>query len=87
MLPGEDGLSICRQVRPQFDGPILMLTARTDDMDEVLGLEMGADDYVMQAGAPACCCWRASVPCCGAARRRKRAPRRRTANAWRSVAW
>ena len=39
MLPGEDGLSICRQVRPQFDGPILMLTARTDDMDEVLGLE------------------------------------------------
>ncbi|MCT7339774.1 winged helix-turn-helix domain-containing protein [Pseudomonas aeruginosa] len=46
MLPGEDGLSICRQVRPQFDGPILMLTARTDDMDEVLGLEMGADDYV-----------------------------------------
>ncbi|RUI37024.1 winged helix-turn-helix domain-containing protein [Pseudomonas aeruginosa] len=31
MLPGEDGLSICRQVRPQFDGPILMLTARTDD--------------------------------------------------------
>lgn len=42
MLPGEDGLSICRQVRPQFDGPILMLTARTDDMDEVLGLEMGA---------------------------------------------
>ncbi|MCR3827826.1 response regulator, partial [Pseudomonas aeruginosa] len=40
MLPGEDGLSICRQVRPQFDGPILMLTARTDDMDEVLGLEM-----------------------------------------------
>ena len=85
MLPGEDGLSICRQVRPQFDGPILMLTARTDDMDEVLGLEMGADDYV-QAGARVCC-WRASVPCCGAARRRKRAPRRRTANAWRSVAW
>ena len=44
MLPGEDGLSICRKVRGQFAGPILMLTARTDDMDEVLGLEMGADD-------------------------------------------
>ena len=86
MLPGEDGLSICRQVRPQFDGPILMLTARTDDMDEVLGLEMGADDYVCKP-VRRVCCWRASVLCCGAARRRKRAPRRRTANAWRSVAW
>lgn len=52
MLPGEDGLSICRQVRPQFDGPILMLTARTDDMDEVLGLEMGADDYVCKPVRP-----------------------------------
>lgn len=52
MLPGEDGLSICRQVRPQFDGPILMLTARTDDMDEVLGLEMGADDYVTKPCEP-----------------------------------
>ena len=46
MLPGEDGLSICRKVRGQYEGPILMLTARTDDMDQVLGLEMGADDYV-----------------------------------------
>lgn len=46
MLPGEDGLSICRRVRPFFQGPIIMLTARTDDLDQVLGLEMGADDYV-----------------------------------------
>lgn len=46
MLPGEDGLSICRRVRPQYSGPILMLTARTDDMDQILGLEMGADDYI-----------------------------------------
>lgn len=46
MLPGEDGLSICRRVRPFYDGPIIMLTARTDDLDQVLGLEMGADDYV-----------------------------------------
>src|SRR5690606_22847683 len=43
MLPGEDGLSICRKVRPNYTGPILMLTARTDDLDQVLGLEMGAD--------------------------------------------
>src|SRR5690606_16000506 len=52
MLPGEDGLSICRRVRSQFAGPILMLTARTDDMDEVLGLEMGADDYVCKPVRP-----------------------------------
>ena len=52
MLPGEDGLSICRKVRGQFAGPILMLTARTDDMDEVLGLEMGADDSVCKPVRP-----------------------------------
>lgn len=46
MLPGEDGLSICRRVRPLYSGPIIMLTARTDDLDQVLGLEMGADDYI-----------------------------------------
>ncbi|MCG7601212.1 response regulator transcription factor [Halomonas sp. McH1-25] len=52
MLPGEDGLSICRRVRPLYAGPILMLTARTDDMDQVLGLEMGADDYVPKPVQP-----------------------------------
>jgi two-component system response regulator RstA len=46
MLPGADGLSICRTVRGAYAGPILMLTARTDDVDQVLGLEVGADDYV-----------------------------------------
>ena len=46
MLPGADGLTICREVRPHYHQPILMLTARTEDMDQVLGLEMGADDYV-----------------------------------------
>ncbi|MBU1329320.1 MAG: response regulator [Gammaproteobacteria bacterium] len=52
MLPGEDGLSICRKVRGQYEGPILMLTARTDDMDQVLGLELGADDYVCKPVRP-----------------------------------
>ncbi|NWN82018.1 MAG: winged helix-turn-helix domain-containing protein [Halomonas sp.] len=52
MLPGEDGLSICRRVRDDYPGPILMLTARTDDMDQVLGLEMGADDYVAKPVQP-----------------------------------
>lgn len=52
MLPGEDGLSICRKVRTEFPGPILMLTARTDDMDHVVGLEVGADDYVTKPVRP-----------------------------------
>ncbi len=52
MLPGEDGVSICRRVRSQYGGQILMLTARTDDLDEVLGLEMGADDYVAKPVRP-----------------------------------
>ena len=52
MLPGSDGLTICREVRTEYQGPILMLTARTEDMDQVLGLEMGADDYVAKPVQP-----------------------------------
>ncbi len=52
MLPGEDGLSICRKVRDRYDGPILMLTARTDDTDQILGLDLGADDYVCKPVRP-----------------------------------
>ncbi len=52
MLPGEDGLSICRRVRPFYSGSIIMLTARTDDLDQVLGLEMGADDYISKPVKP-----------------------------------
>ena len=46
MLPGEDGLSLCRDLRAASRLPILMLTARGDDMDRIIGLEMGADDYL-----------------------------------------
>lgn len=52
MLPGEDGLSVCRKVRPHFSNPILMLTARGEEFDQVLGLEMGADDYVAKPVSP-----------------------------------
>ena len=52
MLPGADGLTVCREVRGAYKKPILMLTARTDDMDQVLGLEMGADDYVAKPVKP-----------------------------------
>ncbi|WP_441241026.1 response regulator [Tardiphaga sp. 768_D3_N2_1] len=46
MLPGEDGLSLCRKVRAESQLPIIMLTARGEDVDRILGLEMGADDYL-----------------------------------------
>ena len=46
MLPGEDGLSICRRLRADDNIPILMLTAKSDEIDRVVGLEMGADDYL-----------------------------------------
>ncbi|AUM14446.1 response regulator [Ketobacter alkanivorans] len=52
MLPGADGLEVCKSVRDKFRKPILMLTARTDDVDQVLGLEMGADDYVAKPVKP-----------------------------------
>ena len=52
MLPGADGLAVCRDVRPHYKRPIIMLTARTDDMDQVLGLEIGADDYVPKPVQP-----------------------------------
>ena len=46
MLPGEDGLALCRELRAQTNVPILMLTARGEEADRIVGLEMGADDYV-----------------------------------------
>lgn len=52
MLPGLDGLSVCRQVRPDYTGSILMLTARGEDVDEILGLEFGADDYMSKPMRP-----------------------------------
>ncbi len=52
MLPGMDGLSVCRQVRPRYRNPILMLTALGDEVDEVVGLEVGADDYLVKPVRP-----------------------------------
>ena len=46
MLPGEDGLSLCRTLRAESKIPIIMLTAKGDEVDRVIGLEMGADDYL-----------------------------------------
>ena len=46
MMPGEDGLSICRRLRADTDTPIIMLTALGEETDRIVGLEMGADDYL-----------------------------------------
>jgi two-component system, OmpR family, response regulator len=51
-LPGEDGLTICKRLRPAYTSPILILTARDSDFDHVLGLELGADDYVIKPVEP-----------------------------------
>ena len=52
MMPNEDGLSLCRDLRTRSDVPIILLTARTDDIDRIIGLEMGADDYIGKPFAP-----------------------------------
>jgi two-component system OmpR family response regulator len=46
MLPGEDGLSLCRDLRAKSELPVIMLTARRDEIDRIIGIEMGADDYL-----------------------------------------
>jgi len=52
MLPGKDGLTICRELRVRGNVPILILTAKGENIDQVLGLEMGADDYVVKPVEP-----------------------------------
>jgi two-component system OmpR family response regulator len=52
MLPGEDGLSLCRELRSRSQLPVIMLTARGEDVDRIVGLELGADDYVAKPFNP-----------------------------------
>lgn len=52
MLPGMNGLDVCRQLRSHSDVPVLMLTARTDEIDQIVGLEVGADDYICKPVQP-----------------------------------
>lgn len=52
MLPGLDGWGVCRAIRQESQTPIIMLTARTEDIDRILGLELGADDYVTKPYNP-----------------------------------
>ncbi|MBM7046709.1 MULTISPECIES: response regulator [Rhizobium] len=52
MMPGEDGLSVCRHLRATMDIPIIFLTAMTEDTDRIIGLELGADDYLVKPFNP-----------------------------------
>ncbi len=52
MLPGTDGLTICKEIRKSSQVPIIMLTARVDEIDRLLGLEIGADDYICKPFSP-----------------------------------
>lgn len=52
MMPGEDGLSLCRYLRESLDMPVILLTALADDTDRIVGLELGADDYVTKPFNP-----------------------------------
>lgn len=53
MLPGKDGMTICRELRPLYSGPIVLLTSLDSDMNHILALEMGADDYLLKTTPPA----------------------------------
>lgn len=52
MLPGDNGFTLCRNIRPHYAGPLLFMTAKNNDIDQVLGLEIGADDYVIKPVEP-----------------------------------
>jgi len=52
MLPGMDGLDVCRRIRRESDVPIIMLTARVEEADRLIGLELGADDYIVKPFSP-----------------------------------
>lgn len=52
MLPGTDGISVCREIRKHSDVPVIMLSARVEELDRLLGLEIGADDYICKPFSP-----------------------------------
>lgn len=52
MLPGENGFTLCHKIRPYYSGPLLFMTAKNDDFDQIFGLEIGADDYIIKPVEP-----------------------------------
>ena len=78
MLPEHDGLEICRWIRARSDLPIIMLTARGEEADRIVGLELGADDYVTKPFSP-----RELGPCASVLRRAPGGARARRVEAGR----
>ena len=73
-LPGEDGLQLARELRERATLPIVLLTGRDEEADRVMGLELGADDYVTKPFSARASCSPGSGPCCAATRCRRRCP-------------
>ena len=71
-LPGMDGIDVARAIRQERNTPIIMLTARVEETDRIVGLELGADDYVTKPFSPASW-WPACAPCFAARRAARRA--------------
>jgi DNA-binding response OmpR family regulator len=80
-LPGEDGLSLARWLRANHACGIVMVTGSADTVDRIVGLEVGADDYIGKPSSRANC-WRASRACCGGCSRRRRRVRPRGGSGW-----
>ncbi|SQK74948.1 Transcriptional regulatory protein RstA [Tatumella ptyseos] len=55
MLPGKDGMTLCRDLRTRWNGPIVLLTSLDSDMNHILALEMGANDYILKTTRPLYC--------------------------------
>ena len=73
MLPGIDGYQVCREIRAKSDVPIIMLSAKGEVFDKVLGLELGADDYILKPLTQRSL-WQESRPCSDASSLQSRRP-------------
>ncbi len=74
MLPGKDGMTLCRDLRSQWQGPIVLLTSLDSDMNHILSLEMGASDYILKKPPRLRCCWPGYVCICASTWLRRRCP-------------
>jgi len=90
MLPGEDGLSLLRSLRAQSETPVIIASARGDEVDRIVGLEVGADDYlanIWPSPSDRVSCWRGCGRYCDVPIRSKRPHRRRAAVNSAATSW
>ena len=86
MLPGTDGLELCRWIRGRSELPVILLTARVDESDRIVGLELGADDYVTKPFSPRELAVRVRTVLRRSARPREHAAERSSSATWCSTA-